>query len=161
MVVDSILPHAECGLNDYRKDAPPFIGWEQRFAQFRAFWLHRARPFSIKNFNFARVRSFLAHNGSKFVKIFDKIRLILVVICRFFIFICCDWTGINCNKMINFIFFQWQSVCVGSTPKIENIPDLYTNGVDTRNKLKRKFAESSFLPKTQTPFYVPVGNPPR
>jgi len=56
---------------------------------------------------------------------------------------------------------QWQSVCVGSTPKIENIPDLYTNGVDTRNKLKRKFAESSFLPKTQTPFYVAPGNPPR
>ena len=24
MVVDSILPHAECGLNDHRKDAPPF-----------------------------------------------------------------------------------------------------------------------------------------
>jgi len=38
---------------------------------------------------------------------------------------------------------------------------LYTNGVDTRNKLKRKFAESSFLPKTQTPFYVAPGNPPR
>ena len=25
MFVDSILPHAECGLNDHRKDAPPFI----------------------------------------------------------------------------------------------------------------------------------------
>ena len=62
---------------------------------------------------------------------------------------------------ITFVFVQWQSVCVGSTPKIENIPDLYTNGVDTRNKLKRKFAESSFLPKTQTPFYVAPGNPPR
>ena len=24
MVVDSILPHAECGPNDHRKDAPPF-----------------------------------------------------------------------------------------------------------------------------------------
>ena len=26
MVVHSILPHAECGPNDHRKDAPPFIG---------------------------------------------------------------------------------------------------------------------------------------
>ena len=25
MFVDSILPHAECGPNDHRKDAPPFI----------------------------------------------------------------------------------------------------------------------------------------
>ena len=25
MVVDSILPDAECGPNDHRKDAPPFI----------------------------------------------------------------------------------------------------------------------------------------
>ena len=25
MVVESILPHAECGLNDHRKDAPPFM----------------------------------------------------------------------------------------------------------------------------------------
>ena len=25
MVVDSILPHAESGPNDHRKDAPPFI----------------------------------------------------------------------------------------------------------------------------------------
>ena len=25
MVVDSILPHAECGPNDHRKDAPPFM----------------------------------------------------------------------------------------------------------------------------------------
>ena len=25
MVVDSILPHAECGPNDHSKDAPPFI----------------------------------------------------------------------------------------------------------------------------------------
>ena len=65
------------------------------------------------------------------------------------------------DKIITVVFVQWQSVCVGSTPKIENIPDLYTNGVDTRNKLKRKFAESSFLPKTQTPFYVAPGNPPR
>ena len=24
MVVDSILPHAECGPNDHRKDAPPY-----------------------------------------------------------------------------------------------------------------------------------------
>ena len=24
MVVDTILPHAECGPNDHRKDAPPF-----------------------------------------------------------------------------------------------------------------------------------------
>ena len=28
MVVDSILSHAECGLNDHRKDAPPFSGWK-------------------------------------------------------------------------------------------------------------------------------------
>ena len=26
MVVDSILPHAECGLNDHRKEAPP-LSW--------------------------------------------------------------------------------------------------------------------------------------
>ena len=25
MVVDSLLPHAECGSNDYQKDAFPFI----------------------------------------------------------------------------------------------------------------------------------------
>ena len=25
MVVDFILPHAECGPNDHQKDAPPFI----------------------------------------------------------------------------------------------------------------------------------------
>ena len=26
MVVDSILPHTECGPNDHRKDAPPLTG---------------------------------------------------------------------------------------------------------------------------------------
>ena len=26
MVVDSILPHAECEPNDHRKDVPPFMG---------------------------------------------------------------------------------------------------------------------------------------
>ena len=26
MVIDSMLPHAESGPNDHRKDAPPFIG---------------------------------------------------------------------------------------------------------------------------------------
>ena len=27
MVVDSILPHAKCGPNDHRKDAPPISDW--------------------------------------------------------------------------------------------------------------------------------------
>ena len=40
MVVDSILPHAECGPNDHRKDAPPFIK--------RSAWLLRSFPY--KNF---------------------------------------------------------------------------------------------------------------
>ena len=33
IVVDSILPHAECGSNDHRKDAPPFTRGNSRLYQ--------------------------------------------------------------------------------------------------------------------------------
>ena len=36
MVVDSILPHAECGPNDHRKDAPPFTVNSDRSVSFDA-----------------------------------------------------------------------------------------------------------------------------
>ena len=41
MVVDSILPHAECGLNDHRKDVPPFT--HVKLVMVGNFYLERTR----------------------------------------------------------------------------------------------------------------------
>ena len=49
----------------------------------------------------------------------------------------------------------------GVTPAIGQVPDLFTYGHDTRAAKLTQFEDRSFLPKTQTPLYVPPGQAPR
>ena len=48
-------------------------------------------------------------------------------------------------EIYNFILVQWQSVYKGQTPKIDQVPGLFTSGRDTRPTKHTQFEDESFL----------------
>ena len=75
MVVDSMLPHAEGGPNDHRKDAPPFnifsTIWKDVLFQSRLFWLQLSALFGIvdKMGNKMAKRKLHQHKTSKLLNL--------------------------------------------------------------------------------------------